>query len=122
MTVPDATTLDVVAEAADVDQGEIQRLNPEVVRGITPPGRVTRLRVPAGSGAAFAERYALIPPADRVTFVEHRVVSGETFTHIARRYGVPLSELRAANPGVVPRRLQIGQRVTVTVTPRARAR
>jgi membrane-bound lytic murein transglycosylase D len=122
VTVPDATTLDVVAEAAGVGQDEIQRLNPQVVRGITPPGRETRLRVPAGSGAGFTERYALIPPTERVTFVEHRVVSGETFTHIARRYGVPLSELRAANPGVVPRRLQIGQRVTVPVAPSARAR
>jgi len=118
--VPDATTLDVVAEAADVAQEEIERLNPEVVRGITPPGRTTRLRVPPGTGAAFAERYALIPPGERVTFVEHRVARGETLSHIARRYGVPLRELQAANPRVNPRRLQIGQRLTVPIAPRGR--
>lgn len=120
VVVPDATTLDVVAEAAGATQEEIERLNPEVVRGITPPGRATTLRVPVGAGRAFRERYALIPPGDRVTFVEHRVARGETLSHIARRYRVPLTELRAANPRVDPRRLQIGQRLTVPVAPRTR--
>jgi membrane-bound lytic murein transglycosylase D len=118
VTVPDATTLDVVAEAAAADQGEIERLNPEVVRGITPPGIATTLRVPRGRGEGFAVAYARIPPEERVTIVEHRVTRGETFTHIARRYGVPVPELRAANPGVEPRRLQIGQRITVPIVPR----
>ena len=118
VAVPDATTLDVIAEAAGVDQSEIERLNPEILRGITPPGRETSLRVPLGTGDTFRERYALIPPSERVTFVEHRVARGETFTHIARRYGVRLTDLRAANPGVEPRRLQIGQRLTVPVAGR----
>jgi len=118
--VPDATTLDVVAEAAGAPQEEIERLNPEVVRGITPPGRRTMLRVPPGSGPTFDENYAKIPPGQRVTFVEHRVARGETLSHIARRYGVPLADLRAANPRVQPRRLQIGQRITVPIAPRSR--
>jgi membrane-bound lytic murein transglycosylase D len=122
VTVPDATTLDVVAQAADTSQEEIERLNPEVVRGITPPGKVTALRVPAGHGAIFEENYPKIPPSERVTFVEHRVVRGETLTHIARRYRIPLGDLRAANPGVNPRRLQIGQRLTVPIAPSARGR
>lgn len=122
VVVPDATTLDVVAEAAGTTLEEIERLNPEVVRGITPPGRETILRVPAGQGWAFRERYALIPPEERVTFVEHRVVAGETLSHIAKKYGIPLSDLQAANPRVRPRSLQIGQRLTVPVAPSARAR
>jgi membrane-bound lytic murein transglycosylase D len=121
VVVPDATTLDVVAEAARAPQGEIERLNPEVVRGITPPGRRTTLRVPAGLGSTFEENYARIPPGERVTFVEHRVARGETLSHIARRYGVPLRELQAANPRVNPRRLQIGQRLTVPIAPRSRS-
>lgn len=122
VVVPDATTLDVVAAAADAPLEEIERLNPEVVRGITPPGRVTTLRVPPGRGPSFDERYAQIPPDERVTFVEHRVARGETLSHIARRYGVPLRELQAANPRLDPRRLQIGQRITVPVAPRGRGR
>ncbi len=118
--VPDATTLDVVAQAAETPQAEIERLNPEVVHGITPPERSTTLRVPAGKGWVFEENYAKIPPSDRVTFVEHRMSRGETLSHVAHRYGVRLNDLRAANPDVNPRRLQIGQRIIVPVAPRAR--
>ncbi|MDP2956218.1 MAG: transglycosylase SLT domain-containing protein [Longimicrobiales bacterium] len=121
VVVPDATTLDVVADAAGTTLEEIERLNPEVVRGITPPGRETLMRVPAGQGWQFRDRYALIPPEERVTFVEHQVVAGETLSHIAHRYGVPLGDLEAANPGVRPKALQIGQRLTVPVSPRSRS-
>jgi len=119
VSVPDATTLDVVAKAAGVDQREIERLNPEVVRGITPPGKKTYLRVPVGRGQAFTTNYAKIPPKRRVTFVEHRVRKGETLTGIARRYGIRLRDLEAANPGVRPQLLQIGQRLIVPIAPRA---
>jgi membrane-bound lytic murein transglycosylase D len=117
VTVPDASTLDVVALAAEAPQDEIERLNPEIVRGITPPGRITPLRVPLGSGAVFRENYERIPASDRVTFVEHRVASGETLSHIALRYRIPLRDLEAANPGVDARLLQIGQRLTVPIAP-----
>jgi len=112
--------LDVVAEAAEVPQEEIERLNPEIVRGITPPGEHTDLRVPAGHAARFADNYARIPPGQRVTFLEHRVLRGETLSHIAVRYGVRLADLQAANPRVRPKTLQIGQRITVPVAPRSR--
>lgn len=120
VVVPDATTLDVVARAAESDEELIARLNPEVVRGITPPGEETLLRVPRGRGWLFRRNYPKIPPSERVTFVEHRVRSGETLTHIARRYRVSVSDLTAANPGVRPRYLQIGQRLTVPIAPSVR--
>lgn len=120
--VPDATTLDVVARAAESTEEEILRLNPQILRGITPPGRRVALRVPAGRALGFDERYAAIPPGDRVTFVEHRVAAGETLSHIADRYRLPLLELRAANPSVRDRYLQIGQRLTVPITPGAARR
>lgn len=121
VAVPDATTLDVVARAASVPQREIERLNPEYVRGMTPPGRRSELRVPEGRGAVFEAAYALIPPEERVTFVEHRIVAGETLSHIARRYGVRVSDIEAANPRVRPRYLKIGALLTVPVAPTARS-
>lgn len=39
----------------------------------------------------------------------HTVVAGETAIHIARRYGVSLDALLAANPGLEPRRMRVGQ-------------
>jgi membrane-bound lytic murein transglycosylase D len=118
--VPDATSTDVIARAAEVPQRMIETLNPQLVRGLTPAGVSVSLRVPAGQGETFQRNYAEIPPSERVTFVEHRVAAGETFTHIARRYGVRVSDVRAANPRISPRRLQIGQRVVVPTAPSAR--
>jgi membrane-bound lytic murein transglycosylase D len=121
VVVPDATTLDVIAKAAEVPEADIIRLNPEVVRGFTPPGEEVTLRVPLGQGQLFRDNYARIPAEERVSFVEHRIVSGETLSHVAVRYGVPLRDLTDANPGVDSRRLRVGQRLTVPVAPSARA-
>jgi len=119
VSVPDATTLDVVARAAEVTEAEIFRLNPAFVRGMTPPGRPVAIRVPAGRGATFELNYALVPPGERVSFVEHVVSDGETPSHIAVRYGISVSDLQAANPDVRPRRMRVGMRLTVPVGRRA---
>jgi membrane-bound lytic murein transglycosylase D len=71
---------------------------------------------------AFEAAYALIPAEERVTFLEHTVAQGETLTHIARRYGVTVDDLRATNPRIQPRRMQIGQRVVVPKAPSVRDR
>ena len=118
--VPDATSLDVVARAAGVDQSDVEALNPQLLRGLTPAGVPTRIRLPYGTGKTFSREYALIPPEERVTFVEHVVASGETLTHIARFYSVSVDDLRAANPRVQPRRMQIGQRIIVPRAPSVR--
>ena len=113
--VPEATTFDVLARAAETDEDEIRRLNPELYRGFTPPGQTYRLRVPEGRSDTFARNYAAIPPGERMTVVEHAVQQGETLSHIARRYGVSIRDLQAANPEVRPRYLRVGARLTVPI-------
>ena len=120
VAVPDATTLDVVARAAESTESEIERLNPEYVRGMTPPGRRMLLRVPPGKGSTFRSNYAGIPRSERVSFVEHEVTAGETLGFIERESGISLADLRAANPRIRPRRLRIGTLVTVPVSPSVR--
>lgn len=43
----------------------------------------------------------------------HRVKSGETLTSISRQYGISVEVLARANPGLDPRRIQVGQTVVV---------
>ena len=43
----------------------------------------------------------------------YRIQSGDTLSAIAKRFGVSLSALLAANPTVNPRALQIGQRIVI---------
>jgi membrane-bound lytic murein transglycosylase D len=120
--VPDATGLDVIAQLADTSSAAIMDLNRHYVRGVTPPGRTSIVRVPRGTGATVAQRYADLPPAERVNFLEHVVRSGETLSEIGQRYGVSVALIRAANNNVDPRRLRIGKRLVIPVSAAARTR
>ena len=115
--VPDATSFDVLAEAAGTDEATIKSLNPQFVRMVTPPDRAVEVRVPPGTAAQFTTAYAAVPADQRVTWLEHRVTRGQTLGAIAGRYGVSVTAIRAANNYVNPRRLQIGQRLII---PRSR--
>jgi LysM repeat protein len=46
----------------------------------------------------------------------HTVAPGETLAGIARKYGVSLSALQAANPGISPRKLKSGQTLNIPPT------
>jgi membrane-bound lytic murein transglycosylase D len=116
--VPDATGLDVIARLADTSVAAVLELNPHFVRGVTPPGRAVTVRVPRGSGGAVAERYADLPVTERVTFVDHYIVRGETLSEVARRYRVSQAMILAANPRLKPRTLRVGQRVIVPMSGR----
>ena len=120
--VPDATSLDVVAQAAGVEEEMIRLLNPQYVSGFTPFGEARAVRIPDGLRSHFSTNFAAIPPEERLSFVEHVVAPGDTFSEIAARYGVRVSDLADANHRVNPRRLQIGATVVVPLTTRPRAR
>ncbi len=119
--IPDAASLDVLARAAEVEEEVLRALNPQFMRGFTPPGQERTVRVPPGSSERFAQNFALIPPSEWVSFMEHSISRGETLGHIARRYGVSVAELQGANGNLDPRRLQIGQRLIVPIAGRTPA-
>ena len=53
-----------------------------------------------------------VPPATPAT-TEYAVVKGDTLGKIARRNGVTLKALEAANPDVQPTRLKVGQKLAI---------
>jgi len=73
-----------------------------VVRGPEGGGAIP----PPGSGAT-------VPPPSRPLGVTHKIQPGETLTSIASRYRVSVTQLQAANPGVEPRRLKVGQTIKI---------
>jgi membrane-bound lytic murein transglycosylase D len=113
IVVPDMTGLDVIARLADTTVAAIRELNPQYLRLTTPPDTRSVVRLPVGRGASTVAAYAVLPARQRVTFIEHFMVAGETLGHIARRYHVSQAMLLAANPKLNPRRIRIGQRVVV---------
>ena len=77
-------------------------------RGITPNPRTatnSTVQLPRPDSTTPSR-----PPTSRR---KHEVQSGENPTAIARRYGIKLQELYAANPGLNPSKLQIGQELII---------
>ena len=62
----------------------------------------------------------LVIPQDGVNFdtpiVVHGIESGDTFGRLAFLYGSTIEDILAANPGLEPTALQVGQKVIVPVT------
>jgi membrane-bound lytic murein transglycosylase D len=108
-------SLAAVAEAAGVDASMVRDLNPHLIRGMTPPGRRWEVRVPVGRRTAVLANLDRLAEQHRATTLTHRVARGETMGHIARRYGVSVAAVQSANPGVNPRRMQVGQTLRVPV-------
>jgi hypothetical protein len=46
----------------------------------------------------------------------HEIKPGESLSELAKAYGVPVAEIEKANPGVNPRRLPIGDKLTIPAT------
>jgi len=113
VTVPDATDLSVIAEAAGVDEGDVVALNPQLPRRVTPPGRKFEVLLPEGTAETFEVAYAKVPPAKRVRFLEHTVRRGETLSHIAARYGTSIRLIQQTNGIRNANRLSVGQRLRI---------
>ncbi len=67
-----------------------------------------------------AQRYQGLARDERVNFIEHIVRRGQTLSEIGKRYGVSVRVLRGANGNVHPRRLRIGLRLIIPISPAAR--
>ena len=111
--VPDATGLDVLARLADTTTAALLELNPQFVRGVTPPGREVTVRIPRGRGTLVAERFDTLSATSRISFVEHYVTRGQTLSDIAKQYRVSVSTIQGANPSLRPRTLRVGQRLVI---------
>ncbi|RMG94896.1 MAG: LysM peptidoglycan-binding domain-containing protein, partial [Deltaproteobacteria bacterium] len=94
--VPPGTPLSEVAKAGGVDAETLHEWNAQFYRGRTPPGRRSKVRVPAsarGRIEAALDRFA----AEAARRATHRVRSGESLARIARAYGTTERKLRALN-------------------------
>jgi membrane-bound lytic murein transglycosylase D len=103
-----------VAKKLGTSFAVMRELNPELRRGVTPPNYPTyRLRIPLGTKELFAQEFKGYDAKTSGLFVEHKVKSGQTLSHISYKYGVPVSAIVELNGLTNKHRLSIGQRLII---------
>ena len=101
ISVPSATSLDLIASLSDTSVDYVRSLNPELRRDLTPPGEAYTVRVPAKRGRQIVDLLKRIPVERRNQVA--RVVQaapGESFESVAGRAGVSAAQLQQWNAGV----------------------
>lgn len=88
-------SLKLVCDATGSEMEDLQTLNPQLVRGVTPPQFA--LRVPKGTGNKLETEIANIPPDKLTSWRLTKVSSGETLGEVARKYHVTLASLENVN-------------------------
>ena len=101
VSVPSATSLQLVAALTDSSVDNIRALNPELRRDSTPPGEPYLLRVPPKRGHQMVALLKRIP-ADRRNQMARVVhaAPGENWETVASRSGVSAASLQQWNAGV----------------------
>jgi membrane-bound lytic murein transglycosylase D len=95
--VPTSVSLSVIAKAAGCSSEDLARLNPQLRRKRTPPGRKDFIvRVPAGGGSKFARRFAELRD-DWDGYDAYVVAYGERFEDVATQFGISERKLRELN-------------------------
>ena len=107
LRVPPNTPLAAIATAASVTLAEISDLNPQLLRGMTPPRDSFLVRLPVGAGEGFDAAFSALPREARVATRVVETKKGDSPEQIAGAAGVSTSALMAFNPRV--RRLKSGR-------------
>ena len=96
--VPALTPLAAVARAAGASRSELLDLNPQFLRGLTPPERRGWVRLPVGGGVGFAQSFARLDARERRAFRRTTTRRRDALSAIAAREDVPMSLIAALNP------------------------
>ena len=118
VSVPRAIDLRRVAEWTGTSIDEIQALNPELRRWMTPVRYPEyEVKVPQGTAQEFTNRLASASPSDFVSLNWYTVKRGETLSSIARKLRVARSELAEANHLSVKAKVRPGQDLIIPRAP-----
>lgn len=101
INVPSATPLTAIAKASSLDLDAVRSYNPELVRGITPPGtRDYEIKLPYPIDTIqFTERLenALESEGKVKSVITYKVKKRDTLPKIAKKYGVTNDDIQLVN-------------------------
>jgi membrane-bound lytic murein transglycosylase D len=97
VTVNYSIHLRLVSDLVGTPIGELEALNPSLLRGVTPPDAEFDLHLPPGTTELFNKRVASIPEAKRSSWRFRALKDGDTLASVARDYKVSEAMLADAN-------------------------
>lgn len=89
--------LDQAARMIGITQQTLRKLNPGLMQWATNPAGPHRLNVPPAQAGQFQQALANRSPTSHKQWDRYAVRSGDTLGGIARRYGIPVTELKREN-------------------------
>lgn len=108
--------LKTVAKAVNYPKEVIEDLNPELLRGVTPPGvKSYMLRIPKGTKDTFLANLPDLESPQETSWVKHRINRGETVSTIAAKYGVSQYAIFEANNLSRRSRIYAGKYIIIPV-------
>jgi membrane-bound lytic murein transglycosylase D len=116
--VEKATSLTVIARLSGTDVSTLKDLNPELLRGSTPPGSYA-LRVPPGKAMQVNRVLSGLKGSQRLDFNTYLIRKGDTPAKVAKRFKVGVQDLLDAND-LNPKQFKPGKRIQVPPPPAQR--
>ena len=98
--VGSATPLAAIAQASNASIDAIRELNPQVLRGMTPPRDSTWIRIPPASADSFAARFADLPKSEKLGLFTVESKKGQSLETIAEKNGISARKLELYNPSL----------------------
>jgi membrane-bound lytic murein transglycosylase D len=93
-----STPLAAIAHASGATVSQVQELNPQILRGMTPPRDSVLVRIPDGTADSFASAFEALPKSDKVATSTVESKKGQSLESIARKNGISTRQLSAFNP------------------------
>lgn len=97
VVVGDPLDLQFLARELDLEVADVRELNPAIRLDLTPAGRDTAIRLPAGYGTRAEQVLASTPTSQWAPRTMYTVRKGDTLSVIARHHGSTVSDIRQAN-------------------------
>ena len=89
--------LNKFAQHTGIDSKALNHLNAGFLRWATPPNGPHRILLPFNDRIAIQKARVAAQQTIKLDYQRHRIVSGDSLSSIARRYGVSISALKSTN-------------------------
>lgn len=105
------TSLATLAKYAGMDIEALKLLNPELLRGVTPPGKY-QLRVPPGQALITSRALVRIPSVEQVQFRTYVIRKRDTLAKVADHFNLSQEDLLQAND-LSRSQFRVGRRIQI---------